>query len=148
MGIILIVVSLIGCLPIVQTEKTSITAMDVSYEQSWPEPSYLLVTFLDEEIFYGNPEIVEDLSYVVDSDGKRYKIKHEKHQYDVDQGAKFPRNCIYVLKDNGKIKKSLESGIWKLIIVVKDKDGRLDEIKSEFKLWTFYYNPIIHGPPN
>ena len=52
------------------------------------------------------------------------------------------------IEKNNKVVRSLEKGIWKIFITTKDNENNIKEWTCEFKLWTFYYNPIIHGAPN
>jgi hypothetical protein len=107
----------------------------------------LLVSF-SADVYETKPEIVDNLSYAVDPDGMKFKIKHEKHQYDIEQRRQYARDRVFLLYDNGSTKTSLKNGIWKLIIFTRDMNDRSQEWNTEFKLSTFFYSPIFHGAPN
>jgi len=89
-------------------------------------------------------------SYAIDPSGRRLSIETEEHDYDKQQKdprAPYIRDRIYVLDQNGNRLSKLKDGNWKFVFALSTPKGR-EERTFESKVWTFYYNPILHGPPN
>jgi hypothetical protein len=92
--------------------------------------------------------VVEQESYVFGPNGERYSIYLQPHPYDVQQGNHYPRIQLRIKNSNGRTVHSWGKGAWRLSLVAKDKDGNKETFEQDFKLWTFYYSPFIHGAPN
>jgi hypothetical protein len=93
-------------------------------------------------------EIVEAESYASDESGKRYPISVRPHDYDLSQKFPYIRDEIYVFQSReAKKAMSLHNGIWTFYLTLEENGQRLEK-EFSFRLWTFYYNPIFHGPPN
>lgn len=99
-----------------------------------------------------NFTIVDDESYAIAPDGKRFGISTEPHDYDLrsDNISRMPnvRDCVYLIDADGKrIDSNWKDGLWKFHFVINSPTGR-DTRDFEMQLWTFNYNPAVHGPPN
>jgi hypothetical protein len=92
--------------------------------------------------------LLSDQSYAQDIDGTRYKIETEPHEFDIQQEHKYIRDRIYILNETGKKKRSISSGDWRFFFTFQNPDGTKDTREFTGQYWKFYYNPIIHGPPN
>ncbi len=103
---------------------------------------YLLV-----EIDMNREKIVAEQSHITDPSGKQYTIQVEPHQYDIDQKFEALRADVYPCRVDGSRIRRWSNGIWSFHFVVETK-GVAQAIDQQWKYWTFYYNPIIHGPPN
>ena len=92
-------------------------------------------------------KIVVEQSHIMDPSGKRHAIEVEPHQFDIDRKSKLLRVEVYPCCDDGSRIRRWSNGIWAFHFVV-DTNGAAQVIDQQWKYWTFYYNPIIHGPPN
>ena len=92
-------------------------------------------------------KIVAAQSHILDPSGKRYAIQVEPHQFDMDKKHKLLRAEIYPCRDDGSRIRRWANGIWAFHFVV-ETSGAIQVIDQQWKYWTFYYIPIIHGPPN
>ena len=95
--------------------------------------------------------VIDSQSYAIAPNGSRFRIRTEPHPYDIEtKSFKVPyiRDRVYVLDSAGRrITKPLKNGQWKFHFTFLTPQG----VRTRYfdaKLWTFYYNPIIHGPPN
>jgi hypothetical protein len=91
-------------------------------------------------------KIVTQQSYIQSPSGKRYTIQVEPHQFDIQRYG-FVRDEIYPCDTDGKRIRHWSNGIWSYHLVV-ETNGVPRIIDQQWKYWTFYYCPIIHGPPN
>ena len=92
-------------------------------------------------------QIIVDKSHIIGPNGKRYSIQVEPHQFDVEQKYEAIRAAIYPCGDDGSRIRRWMNGIWTFHFAVKE--GGIDRvIEQQWEYRTFYYNPIIHGPPN
>lgn len=130
---------LTGCMPLRQYERVN-------------GPSHPSVGLCDDRyvlvgIDMNCEKIVAEQSHIADPSGKQYTIQVEPHQYDIDQ--KFPalRADVYPCDADGSRLRRWSNGIWSFHFVV-ESNGVAQVIDQRWKYWTFYYNPIIHGPPN
>jgi hypothetical protein len=116
-------------------------------------PSDVGLTLCDDRyLLFGEEKmrdhkIVTQQSYIQSPSGKRYTIQVEPHQFDIQQKYGFVRDEIYPCGADGKRIWHWSNGVW-LVHLVVDTNGELRIIDQQWKYWTFYYNPIIHGPPN
>ena len=92
-------------------------------------------------------KFVTEQSYITAPTGKRYTIQAEPHQYDINQKFKTLRADVYPCNADGSRLRRWSNGIWAFHFVV-ETNGVAQTIDQQWKYWTFYYNPIIHGPPN
>jgi len=86
-------------------------------------------------------------SYAISPSGKKLRIESEEHDYDIEQKDIYIRDEIYVVSENGKRLKELSNGKWKFVFSLLLPTGPAERV-FEGTITTFYYNPIIHGPPN
>lgn len=103
--------------------------------------------FFIVDINLNNEKIIEGSSYIVDPNGKKYSILVKPHQYDID--SKFPqiRANVYPLQDDGGFLSSWINGIWYFHFHI-ESNGTRRIVEKKKKYWNFYYNFIVHGPPN
>ena len=92
-------------------------------------------------------KIDAEQSHIADPNGKRYSIQVEPHQYDIEQKFEALRADVYPCGVDGSRLRRWSNGIWSFHFVV-ESNGVAQAIDQQWKYWTFYYNPIIHGPPN
>ena len=92
-------------------------------------------------------KIVTAQSYITAPTGKRYTIQAEPHQYDIDQKLEALRVDVYPCDSDGSRLRHWSNGIWSFHFIIVT-NGVPEVIDQKWKYWTFYYNPIIHGPPN
>ena len=134
-----LMVLLTGCIPLRQEARVSGPV----------HPPLLLCD--DRYVLVGidmkREKIVAEQSHIVDPSGKRYTIQVEPHQYDIEQKFEALRADVYPCGADGSRIRRWSNGIWSFHFVV-ETNGVAQAIDQQWKYWTFYYNPIIHGPPN
>jgi hypothetical protein len=140
-AILLISTSLPGCfLPLPQWEMI-FRSSDVSGQVN--DDGYFDV-WVDQNYWPNQLDLVGNLSWAENPDGERLNIDYEKSEkpYRGEWHYKiFPTN------KKGNRLGSLNNGVWKLSLYLqKEEDIKIKELR--FKLWTFFYNPLIHGAPN
>ena len=92
-------------------------------------------------------KIIANESYAISPKNKKYRIELQPHDYDISEKFPYIRDRIYLLNDQGSRVRSIGSGTWILFLMLESKVGKeARELKAS--VWTFFYNPIIHGPPN
>lgn len=134
-----LMILLTGCIPLRQEALVS-----------GPEhPSLLLCD--DRYVLVGidmhREKIVAEQSYIQAPHGKRYAIQAEPHQFDIDQKFEALRADVYPCDAGGSRLRRWSNGTWSFHFVV-ETNGVAQSIDQQWKYWTFYYNPLIHGPPN
>lgn len=139
--ILFISTSLLGCfLPLPQWEMIS-RSSDISGQVN--DDGYFEV-WIDQNYWPNQLDLVANLSWAENPNGERLNIDHEKSEkpYRGQWHYKiFPKN------KKEKRLSSLSNGVWKLTLhLQKEKDIKIKEL--QFKLWTFFYNPLVHGAPN
>lgn len=140
-GILILSLNLYGCfLPLPQWEMIY-RSSDVDGQVN--EDGYFEV-WVDQTYWPKHLDIVGNLSWVKDPNGKKLHIDYEKGEKPY-KGKWYYK--IYPVSENGKRLSSLSNGKWKISLHLQNgKDLKIKEL--EFKLWTFFYNPLIHGAPN
>jgi len=128
-----------GCIPLRQEVQVS----------GLPNPSVLLCDdrYLLVSVDLKREQIVLEQSHITDPKGTQYSIEVEPHQYDIDQKHAFLRADVYPCESDGSRLRRWSNGIWSFHFVL-EMNGVTQVIDQRWKYWTFYYNPIIHGPPN
>jgi hypothetical protein len=95
--------------------------------------------------------IVDAESFAIGPRGKRYGVESEPHPYDLredkDPRVPYVRDRIYLIDAKGKRLGRWRNGGWQFTFVFDAPDGR-ESRHFNMTLWTFFYNPVIHGPPN
>lgn len=86
-------------------------------------------------------------SFAIGPKNKKYAIRSMPHQYDLEMGHDFVRTKIYVLKNDGRPFGRLPKGVWSFSFYYSNLDEE-GTYSCRAKLWTFWYSPLIHGPPN
>jgi hypothetical protein len=136
---------LIGGIPIKQLQQQpSTTDFHMVYDDS---EKYVLLSIGSEKA-KKKYAIIDDGSYAVDQSGKHYPISVKPHDFDLSQGFPYIRDRIYVLRSkvNKKVL-ALHNGTWTFHLNLDD-NGQREQKEFSFRLWTFFYNPVIHGAPN
>jgi len=99
--------------------------------------------------------VISEDSYAVSPTGKRFSIHSEPAPNDLKPSqyhSEFPnyyvRDRITLIDAKGKtLAKISTNGEWHFHFEFSTAQGR-DTRDFTARFWMFYYNPIIHGPPN
>jgi hypothetical protein len=139
LAILALVALVTGCIPLRQEARVS----------GPPHPSVLLCDdrYVSVGIDMYREKIVAEQSYIADPKGKRYAIQIEPHQFDIEQKFAALRADVYPCDADGLRLRRWSNDVWSFHFVV-ETNGVTQVIDQKWKYWTFYYNPIIHGPPN
>lgn len=138
----LIVLALSGCIPLKQA----------AFEAQQPGDhfgyygSYGLLT-IGSSSKKRAVKLVPEHSFAISPSGRRYSIRTKPHDYDLSQGHTYIRDQIRIYDSKGRHKTSLSDGKWTFVFAV-DTGGRIEEHRFGSDVWTFFYNPVLHGPPN
>lgn len=109
---------------------------------------YVLFTIGGSENHPKDYVIIPQHSYAIDPSGVRHPIRIKVHDYDVSEHFPFIRDEVSVLSSEATPRPmSLHDGTWKFILACR-RSGTMRADAFSFHIRTFYYNPIIHGPPN
>ena len=144
---IIIMLSLAGCMSLKQIEwHTSNKEIRIS-----PEKGNLHVCVLTQTSEPAQkPSIDEGMSYAISPSGIKYKLHIQKNEYANKQTSPWTADYIYLIdpKHDGIAGKyqNWENGEWELYLAFNGQNSRAP-IHSKFKLWTFWYSPLIHGRP-
>jgi hypothetical protein len=135
-----------GCVPLPQMEQfPSRIPFHAVYDLG---DDYVLFTVGGSENHPKDYEIIPQRSHVIDPSGVRHPIRIKPHDYDVSQHFPFIRDEVFVLRSEAVPKPiALHNGTWKFVLACR-RSGVVRADEFSFRIWTFYYNPIIHGPPN
>jgi hypothetical protein len=118
------------------SDRSLITAQysEVGYFEVW----------VNQSNWAGNFQLIEDKSYARDPHRKRHGIRVvEKGK---TQNGEIVFDIIVIDDDKNDIR-CTKNGIWYVSLIFK----KVNQVKVRdfgIKLWDFYYNPILHGPPN
>ena len=104
----------------------------------------LFEIWIDQSEWTNTLDIVDDQSYAVDPKGKFYKVLSEEKSMKSDKKKMYE---IYLYNEKINVLESFRNGVWELSIHLQ-KDHHVKIRPFRFKLWTFYYTPLIHGAPN
>jgi hypothetical protein len=142
--LICLVLATVGCIPLKQQETVAKSNSDffASYMGG-----YLLIGF-GGDLAEMNYKLIDEKSQVIGPNNARYSVFHQNHPYDVERGSRNPRVQLRIKNSRGKTIRFWGNGIWQLSLVARDRNGQQTFFEQEFKLWTFYYSPFIHGAPN
>lgn len=133
-----------GCMPLQQIEWRSSTA-EVRIS---PEENALTVTALTPtQNAAAQPSVDSRFSYAM-RDGHRYPVSARKSSY-VQPKPTYWTIDILELRDPVDSAKSLPwtNGEWHVHLEYAGGSTR-PPIDARFRLWTFWYSPLIHGVPN
>ena len=135
--------SLIGCIPLQQSDVSGGTKND--FFRYYGDYGLLNIGSADKK---KTVTLIPECSYALSPKGIKYGINTEPHWYDLDQKFPYIRDHVTLVSPRGKRIGSIpQNGTWHFhfeFMGPRGKDSR--DFTSRF--WTFYYNPIIHGPPN
>lgn len=128
-----------GCIPLRQAARVS-------------GPDYPSLLLCDDRyvlvgIDMNHENIVADQSHIADPKGQRYSIQVEPHQYDIERKFAAIRANVYPCDPDGLRLRRWANGTWSFHFVV-ETNGVTTVVDQQWRYWTFYYNPIVHGPPN
>ncbi len=136
-----LIFSLTGCIPLRQEERIS-GPVHPTVLISKDQHLYLLV-----EIDLNREKLVAEQSYLVAPSRKRYGVQVESHKYDKEQKFHATRADVYPVDADGSRLRRWQKGVWSFHFVI-ESNGISQVVDQKWRYWTFYYNPIIHGPPN
>ena len=138
---------LTACMPLVQIDWAS---SDEEIRIA-PERDELAVTVLTsspqeaQKIFINSSS-----SYAISPEGVKYEIEFARNQYatklGLEDNSPWASFFVSLKKSPGQKAVELENGDWELFLAFGNANR--GDIKAKFKLWTFWYSPLIHGPPN
>ncbi|RYD31772.1 MAG: hypothetical protein EOP86_17170 [Verrucomicrobiaceae bacterium] len=128
-----------GCVPLRQEGLAGGSAFPASVLN---EDESLVV-----EIDTKKEKILTGRSYAVSPQGVRYSLQVKPHDYDLERKSEKVRAMVYLCDPKGVRLRKWKNGVWTFHFVL-EKEGRIRVADQKRKYWTFYYNPIIHGPPN
>lgn len=137
--ILVLVVMLTGCIPLRQealVKGPAHPALRLSDER-----------YLETDIDLNHESINTQQSYMESPAGKRYTFQVQPHQYDIDEKRSYVSAELYPFAADGSRLQGWRSGVWTFHFVV-ETNSVTQIIDQKWKYWFFYYNPIIHGPPN
>ncbi len=142
---VLFVVGLQGCVPLPQMEPYP---SRIPFSANYDHGNRYVSFSIGSENQPKDYQIVAQRSYVISPSGERHPIRVEPHAYDISQRHPFIRDDIFVLRSDEDSKPMLlHNGTWKFVLSCRRSDTvRQDEFS--FRIWTFNYNPVLHGPPN
>lgn len=87
-------------------------------------------------------------SYALSANGTKYGIRTEPHFFDRERKVSYVRDHITLVDQRGKrIGRIPQNGIWQFHFEFIGPNGKSSrDFTSRFS--TFFYNPLLHGPPN
>lgn len=95
----------------------------------------------------GKESIIPDGSYVLSPTGARYSIRVKPHDYDLEGKSSPTRARVYLYDVHGQQLRRWKNGVWSFHFKIAE-GVRNKVLDQQWKYWTFYYCPIIHGPMN
>jgi len=134
-----LLVLLTGCIPLRQEVRVS-----------GPDHPFLLLCddrYVLAGIDMNREKIVVEQSHILAPNGKRYTMQVEPHQYDIEQRFEALRADVYPCGADSSRLRHWSNGVWSFHFFI-ETNGVPQVVDQKWKYWTFYYNPIIHGPPN
>ena len=144
--IFLLCASLSGCIPLKQTkfipdreDFIGHVECDGSLDVGWRHENTL-----DES---RKPNVNERACFAISPNGKRHNLRFILSGRDI--GSSYWRTASIWLIDASNPKKNIKwnNGLWTIHLEFLPPHENL-VFNSQIKVWTFFYNPIIHGPPN
>ncbi len=103
--------------------------------------------YLETDIDLNHETVDTKESYIESPAGTRYTLQVRPHHFDIDQKRSYVSAELYPFAADGSRLDGWRTGIWSFHLVVQT-NGVTEVIDQKRKYWFFYYNPIIHGPPN
>ena len=142
----LLIATLSGCIPLTQTAITpkdgrmgGHVESDGSLAISWKIGHSLKESH--------KPRIDIERSYAIAQDGRRYSLRFVPSGRDMETSHWRTGSLWLVDQADPRSHRRWHSGTWKLHLqFLPPYSGIL--ITKEVRVWTFFYTPIIHGPPN
>lgn len=142
----LFIVTLSGCIPLTQTAITpkdgrlgGYVESDGSLAISWKTSNSPRES--------DKPEIDIERSYAIAPNGKRYSLRFVSSGRDIGTSCWRTGSLWLIDPSHPQSHNHWHSGTWKMRLQFLPPHSDLQFIK-EVRVWTFFYNPIIHGPPN
>jgi hypothetical protein len=137
-------VLLVGCMPLKQiTWHSSTDEIRISPESAQIHVNILATT--DNPT--NKPTIDTERSFAISPSGRRYTLQVTKNEYSNKYTSRWTADYVALIDPTNNRRHKWENGEWKLHLFFTGPISR-KPIESKFKLWTFWYCPIIHGPPN
>ncbi len=92
--------------------------------------------------------VIDNESYALSPKGKKIGVRTKPHEYDLEQKQFNPRIRVDFIDSSGNTLTNLSNGKWRFHFKFVKEDQTQGSQDFEFNVTTFYYNPIIDGPPN
>lgn len=136
---ILLALLLQGCVPLRQEALVSGPLPPLA---SLEEDKSLLIdiNLRTEKIFTAG-------SFVMSPGGSRYTVRVKPHDYDLETKSSRIRARVYLYDFHGKQLQRWKNGVWSFHFRVGN-ERRNRMVDQQWRYWTFYYYPILHGPMN
>jgi hypothetical protein len=135
--------ALTGCMPLKQQTTVS-GSPDV--HTLLCDDQYLLIQIGAANV-PNDHKIIATESYVAPPRGTRYSVQIEPHPFDGEQKVPYVRDRVYPVDSSGHRLRRWPNGVWSIHLTVETA-GTRSTIDQQIKFWTFFYNPLFHGPPN
>ncbi len=133
-----------GCLPL---EQSKLAGSQHEADISIYDNRRCFIVQLIKPRKPGENKIIGHESYITSPSGNKFGIDVEPLAIDVRKLEKEIRQKIYPTDTTGSRVRIRKNGVWSVYLVI-DTAGERWVIEEQVKVSTFYYNPIIHGPPN
>ena len=142
--VISLLVFVAGCMPLKQIEwYTSTHEIGISPESD--ESSVSILAGTDNPT--NKPSIDITRSYAISPSGKRYVLRVTKNEFAAKYVSPWTSDYVSLVDPASNHRCAWVNGDWELDLFFTGPIPR-EPIKSKFKLWTFWYCPLIHGTPN
>jgi hypothetical protein len=136
-----------ACAPIKQIEwRTSTDRITIA-----PQPDLLHVSVLTNSAATRNKVQLNRLTSYAESSSGRFGLRTEVNEYAAQFGGPWTQWRMYLVdptaKSGDETTTFWRNGEWQLHLEFTG-GAPLAPIDAKFKLWTFYYSPLVDGYPN
>lgn len=144
LGVLVAALALGGCIPLQQPMVTG----GEQYDSFGYHDGYGLLQVGPSNVVK-TVAIVDAESYAVGPRGERYGVESEPHPHMGRNDARVPYvpDCIFLTNAKGRRIRGWRDGKWTFVFALDTPRGR-ETREFAMTLSTFYYNPLVHGPPN
>jgi hypothetical protein len=121
---------------------------------AWPSDGFTLLDSHTALIQFGplghdKGTVIDIDSHAVMPDGTWRRVGTRPHPYDLtDMGTAGARSQLFLVNRFGRLDcATWPDGEWRFVLTVA-RDGSHQVHTFDVRLWTMYYSPLVHGPPN